>query len=146
MLNDVRFETDTTTDFDDRVHRWRAMNLDHDLVDELAWAAPRVKDKRLIISPQVEEVDNWQERISAMIECVMRLPEYTDSRWVTRGKTAQRLLSSIGVGYEILLDKVWANPKGRRYYVYGAKRLSKEMLRWLSICGTLISPMLVLHK
>ena len=60
MLNDVRFETDTTTDFDDRVHRWRAMNLDHDLVDELAWAAPRVKDKRLIISPQVEEVDNWQ--------------------------------------------------------------------------------------
>ena len=101
MLNDVRFEADTTTDFDDRVHRWRAMNLDHDLVDELAWAAPRVKDKRLIISPQVEE---------------MRLPEYTDSRWVTRGKTAQRLLSSIGVGYEILLDKVWANPKGNIDY------------------------------
>ena len=74
MLNDVRFEADTTTDFDDRVHRWRAMNLDHDLVDELAWAAPRVKDKRLILSPQVEEVDNWQERISTMIQCVIRLP------------------------------------------------------------------------
>ena len=132
MLDEVVF-MDDDIDGDAAEARWKTLGLDPDLVAELVWASPRVKDCKLHLHPRVADDVLWRERATTLLMAVFQWVSFADSRWASRGRTAQRILAGVAVGLEILYNKVFLNPKATKYYLKGIRRLTPALKLWLAI-------------
>ena len=92
----------------------------------------------LQVSASAAEESNLVERITGLVLHVWRFVQFTDSRWVTVGRSCRTLTASLLLGLGNLVEAIQRSPKYSNFHIGGFSKLS-DQVRLFGLVASLAS-------
>ena len=109
-----------------RADLWVAVGVEGDLADTLAELGLLFRGGRLEIDCRHAHDPDLFQTIRGSLLHLWQVVRFSDSRWVTVGKSCRTLTAALLIGVGSLVASVIANPKMSNYHIGGFKRLGKR--------------------
>jgi hypothetical protein len=106
---------------------WIALGIEPKWLDEICELELRFQDGRLIVKQDMQNTNDWVDRVSGVLMYLWNMQDFTATRWLTLGGVSKVLVRSLASGLHDIVSRALANPKNSKYYLGGFARLNDEL-------------------
>lgn len=109
---------------------WRTLGVEEDVVQVLVDVLElRMDDRRLLVTAVGTHQQDTINIVTSALMAVWRARKFTDSRWLSMGRSARAMVASRLSGLHCMLEYAAKKPSVSGYYVNGFFRMTDE--HWL---------------
>ena len=110
---------------------WTSLGIEPDVCDTLVELGAIWMDNALRVSAIHQASPDWFERLSASLLGCWRFVKFSDSRWVTIGRSARTMVAAYLTGIESLVQELLDDRSQTKHYINGFKKVGQAEKRFL---------------
>ncbi|CAE8616190.1 unnamed protein product, partial [Polarella glacialis] len=115
---------------------WSVLGVEPDWAERLTDMQVRWGGGLLKVAPRYQSDPALIESLSACFLHIWAFRKFSDSRWISLGRSCRVLLASMVLGLEALVADILASPGQSNYYMSGFQRLRGKTKQMVAIAGT----------
>jgi hypothetical protein len=111
---------------------WVGLGVEPKWVHEIcAELELRFHDGRLKVEQDIQNTNDWVDKVSAVLMYLWNMQDFTATRWLTLGGLSKVVTRSLASGLHDIVSRALSNPKNSKYYLGGFARLNDQLCFFL---------------
>jgi hypothetical protein len=124
--------TEAPTDGDILRQLWASLGVDPDVTEELVELRVIYRSGNLQVDAAFQDSIDLVDRLSACCLAVWRFVKFSDSRWITVGRSARTMVAAHLMGLQSVVEAVLRDPRQLKYHLNGYTKLGQSEREFLA--------------